>query len=330
MSATQRYTNVSDVPLALAVFLACDNYDYNTDVDTISTTTLLKPLRQIVLPNRIPQEDGLVSLGDMMTLRLGTAVHDGIERSWLNGNHVKAMMSMGYPSKVIEKVRINPKDDEIFDGCIPVYLEQRLTKKLGKWNVTGKFDFVGEGRVQDFKTASVWSYMHQTNAAKQIQQGSIYRWLNPTLITQDEMDIHHIFMDWKAGMVKSDPNYPNQRFKKQTFSLMPLQETERFITKKLALIEQYWDAPEEEIPECTAEELWRSEPVFKYYKNKEKTLRSTKNFDTRHDATVRFVEDGSIGLVKEVPGQVTACRYCNAYAACSQKDALIAAGDLIL
>lgn len=325
----QRFTNVSEVPLALAVFLASDNYDHNDDPNTISTTTLLKPLRQIILPPRIPNDDGQVNLADMMSNRLGSAVHDGIERAWLN-NYKVAMQAIGIPSKVIDRIVVNPTADQLSDDVLPVYLEQRLKKKVGKWTVTGKFDFVGEGRVQDFKTASVWSYMNQVNADKQIKQGSVYRWLGPDIITQDEMDIHHIFMDWKAGMVKTDPKYPSQRFKKQTFSLLPVQETERFIRRKLALIDQYWEAPEDEIPECDSEELWRSEPVFKYYKNPDKTTRSTKNFDTRHDATLRYIEDGSVGLVKEVPGQVTACKYCSAFAACSQKDSLILSGDLVM
>lgn len=332
---TARFCNVSEVPLALAVFLANDSYDYDDTPFTISTTTLLKPIRQIILPGRIPLEEGLSSLPDMMTLRLGSAVHDAIERSWLN-NHKGAMAALGYPAKIIDRVRVNPSPAYVSDCAaqgqeiIPIYLEQRLKKKLGKWTVTGKFDFVGEGRVQDFKTASVWSYMNQTNADKQIKQGSIYRWLDPQLITANEMDIHHIFMDWKAGMVKTDPKYPNQRFKKQSFPLMTVAETESFLRHKIALIEQYWDAPEQEIPECTSEDLWRTEPVFKYYKNPASTARSTKNFDTLQEAILRRIEDGSVGIVKEVLGQVTACKYCAAFAICSQKDRLIACGDLLM
>jgi len=328
---SQRFTNVADVPLALAVFLASDYYDYNTDPYTVSTTTLLKPVRQIILPSRIPSGDGLVSLPDMMSNRLGAAVHDGIERAWLTNNAI-ALKALGYPQRVIDRIRINPTAQELASNpdIIPIYLEQRLKKQVGKWTVTGKFDFVGEGRVTDFKTASVWSYMNQVNATKQTLQGSIYRWLDPKLITQDEMDIIHIFMDWKAGMVKSDPNYPAQRFRKQIFPLLSVAETESFIRRKLALTEQYWDHPEDEIPECDDDDLWRSEPVFKYYKNPEKTARSTKNFDNAHDARLRLIEDGGKGFVKEVPGQVTACKYCASFAICSQKDDLIRAGDLIM
>lgn len=327
--------NVNEVPLALAVFLATDHYDYDDTPNTISTTTLLQPIRKIVLPSRLLQGEGLSDLASMMTLRLGTAVHDGIERAWVT-NYRAAMEALGIPDRVIDRIRINPTaaDLAIFKAknveVIPIYMEQRLKRKFGKWTITGKFDFIGEGIVQDFKTASVWSYQNQVNAVKQTQQGSIYRWLDPQKITADEMHIHHIFMDWKAGMVKADPNYPTQRFKRQVFPLLSLNKTEAFIGNKIAQIEKYWDAPEDEIPECDAEDLWRSEPVFKYYKNPDSTKRSTKNFDNRHDATIRFIEDGSVGRVKEVPGQVTACKYCPAFAACTQKDRLIAQGELLM
>jgi hypothetical protein len=326
-----RFANVSEVPLALAVFLATDSYDHNDDPFTVSATTLLKPLRQIILPTRIPAGEGLVNLADMMNSRMGTAIHDGIEKAWMT-NYRGAMEDIGLPQHVIGRVAINPSDEALASNpdMIPVYMEQRLSRQLGKWKITGKFDFIGEGKVQDFKSTSVFTYKKQTSADKYAQQGSIYRWLDPKKITQDQMDIHYIFTDWKGAMVKTDPGYPPRRFHKQSFDLLSLNETEAFIRKKLALIEQYWNADEADIPECDDSELWRSEPVFKYYKNPDKTARSTKNFDTMQDAIIRLSEDGNVGIVKEVPGQVTACKYCPAFAVCTQKDRLIAAGDLIL
>ena len=324
-----RFANVSEVPLALAVFLASDYYDYSDDPTEISATTLLKPLRQIILATRVPPGDGLVNLADMMNNRMGAAIHDGIEKAWVT-NYAKAMQAIGLPQRVIDRVRINPKPEELTEDILPIYLEQRLKRKIGKWTVTGKFDFVGEGKVQDFKSTSTFTYKKQVNADKYTQQGSIYRWLDPKLITQDEMDIHYIFTDWKPAMAKTDPAYPPKRFHKQSFTLMSLPETENFIRRKIELIEQFWDAPEDDIPLCDDSELWRSEPQFKYYKNPAKTARSTKNFDTRAEAMIRLAEDGNVGLVKEVPGQVTACKYCPAFAACSQKDQLVASGDLIL
>lgn len=323
------YANTSAVPLSLAVFLATDTYDANDDPHTISATTLIKPLRQIILGARVPATEAVVDLEQMVASRMGSAIHDAIERAWKQ-NYTHALSALGYPQKVIERVMINPHRDNLEDWVIPIYLEQRLQKNVGKWSVTGKFDFIGDGRVEDFKTTSVYTAIHNTNDDKYILQGSIYRWLDPKLITRDEMAIQWIFTDWSRAKALSDPKYPQKRIQQKILPLKSIQETEQFIRRKIELIEQYWDVDEALIPHCNDEELWRSEPVWKYYKNPASTRRSTKNFDTKQEAFIRMAEDGNVGVVREVPGQVTACRYCAAFSACSQKDQLIAAGDLQL
>lgn len=322
-----QYTNVSSVPLSLAVFLATDNYDH--DSSTISATTLIKPLRQIILGARMPAGEVQLDLTAMVPSRMGSAIHDGIERAWLS-NHKEAMIALGYPQRVIERVRINPKPEELKEDHIPIYLEQRAYKQVGRYRVAGKFDFVGEGRVEDFKSTSTYTAINNNNDDKYIMQGSIYRWLNPTIITKDEMAIQFIFTDWSKVKAMQDPSYPQQRIQQRILPLKSVLETDAFVNRKLALIDQYWNAPEDQIPECTDEDLWRSEPVFKYYKNPAKTVRSTKNFDNKQEAYLRLAEDGNVGIVKEQPGQVTACKYCNGFTLCSQKDALIAKGDLTL
>lgn len=324
-----KYANTSSVPLSLAIFLATDNYDRNPDSNTISATALIKPVRQLVLSARVPEDLSPVDLVNLVSSRMGSAIHDAIERSWKD-NYKPAMEALGYPKRVIEKIKINPEPHELTDGTIPVYMEQRAHKQVGKFTVSGKYDFIGDGRVEDFKTTSTYTAMNNTNDEKYIWQGSIYRWLNPVIITKDEMAIQFIFTDWSKAKAMQDPKYPQQRIQQRLLPLKSLQETDAFVNRKLNQIEQYWDAKEEDLPLCTDADLWRSEPVFKYYKNPEKRARSTKNFDNRHDAQLRYIEDGSVGTVVEQPGQVTACKYCPAFAVCSQKDALIASGDLIL
>ena len=321
------YINTSSVPLSLAVFLASDNYDY--DAATISVTSLIKPLKQLILGNRVPRTDVALELAQMIPSRIGTSIHDGIEKAWLS-NHVNALMLLNYPQRIIERVLVNPTKDQLKPDSIPVYLERRTKKQVGNYTVSGKFDFVHEGRVEDFKTTSTWTAVHNTNDDKYILQGSIYRWLNPDIITKDEMAIQFIFTDWSSAQAKSQPNYPQQRFQERVLPLKSIEETDKFIKNKLSLIDEHKDSPEEALPPCTDEDLWRSAPVFKYYKNPEKTARSTKNFDTKQEAYIRLAEEGGKGLVLEKPGQVTACKYCNAFSICSQKDTLIAQGDLIL
>lgn len=324
-----QYSNTSSIPLSMAVFLAADNYDYHEDKQYISATSLIKPLRQLILASRVPEGSNQVDLANMVASRMGAAIHDGIERAWVN-NYRKAMEVLGYPSKIINKIQINPKPEELKEDSIPIYLEQRAYKQVGKWTIGGKFDFVGDGRVEDFKSTSVYTAINNKKDNDYILQGSIYRWLNPSLITKDEMAIQFIFTDWSAAKAKADPAYPQSRIQQRVLMLKSINETDSFIKRKLAAIEKYWDAPEEDIPDCIDEDLWRSEPVWKYYKNPTKMSRSTKNFEDKQDAYIRLAQDGNVGVVVEVPGQVTACKYCSGFVVCTQKDRLILAGELLI
>jgi hypothetical protein len=133
-------------------------------------------------------------------------------------------------------------------------------------------------------------------------------------------------------MVKTDPNYPPKHFHTQTFNLMGLAETERFVNKQLAELEHFMDAPELELPECDEEALWRSDAKYKYYKSGDtNAARSTKNFDSMQEAQFFMYGEGKgAGAIKEVPGEVKACKYCAAFPICTQKDRLIAAGHLVI
>lgn len=324
-----QYSNTSSIPLSMAVFLAADNYDYHENKQYISATSLIKPLRQLILASRVPEGSNQVDLTNMVASRMGAAIHDGIERAWIN-NYRKAMEVLGYPSKIINKIQINPKPEELKEDSIPIYLEQRAYKQVGKWTIGGKFDFVGDGRVEDFKSTSVYTAINNTKDNDYILQGSIYRWLNPTLITKDEMAIQFIFTDWSAAKAKADPAYPQSRIQQRVLKLKSVNEIDAFIQRKLRLIEQYWDAPEADIPECSDDDLWRSDPVWKYYKNPTKMSRSTKNFENKQDAYIRLSQEGNVGVVVEVPGQVTACKYCSGFGLCTQKDRLIVAGELLI
>lgn len=316
--------------MSLAVFLATDNYDHNPDPNTISATALLKPIRQSILSARLPPDVGQPDLTQMMANRMGSAIHDAIERAWKT-NYEGALRDIGVPAHVVKKVKINPEKADLTDDCIPVYMEQRAHKQLGQYTISGKFDFVIDGRVEDFKSTSVYSAISHNSDEKHSQQGSIYRWLCPDIITQNEMAIQYIFTDWAAARARTEANYPKHRFQERILPLMSIAETGYFIRDKLTQFEKFKDSPEPELPLCTDDELWRSEPVFKYYKNPEKTARSTKNFDTRQEAVIHMAtEGGGKGIILEKPGQVTACKYCPAFPICTQKDDLIAQGHLVL
>jgi hypothetical protein len=325
----QLYTNNTGISLSVAVFLAVDHYD--REAAGLSVTTLMKPIRQVVLGKRVPAAEAMTDVDALIASRLGTAIHDGIEKAWV-GHHARALGALGYPAAVIERVLINPTEEQLAlkPDAIPVYLEVRSHKEVGGIKVSGKFDFVAEGRLSDFKTTSTYSVTSGNKDADYILQGSLYRWLNPKIVTDDTMTIEFIFTDWSKLRAMQDPNYPQKKVMSKTYHLMSVEETQAWVDARVKLLLSCMDVPEDQLPECAPDELWRSDPVFKYYKDPAKRTRSTKNFDNLADANTKLYADGNVGVVVPVPGLVKACAYCPAFTVCTQKDRLIASGDLVI
>jgi len=338
------YLNETGVPLSMAVYLATDHYDYIPN--TISATSLIKPVRQLILASRVPAGEDATDVLRLAKSRIGTSIHDGIEKAWVGGHYKRAMKHLGYTESVIDRIVVNPEEilrkygytDESLDGVpmateipdkpIPVYMEIRNFRQVGDKKVSGKFDFVAEGRLEDVKSTSTFTYINQSKTDDYKLQGSIYRWLNPKLITQDHMAIQFVFTDFMQGKAKTDPSYPKRQVETQKIPLLPIEETDQFVRAKLAQLEQFKNAPEDALPRCSDKDLWRKDPVWKYYKDPNKRVRSTKNFDNPQDAYIRMQDDGNVGVVVEVPGEVVACKYCPAFSVCNQKNEYIANGSL--
>lgn len=317
-------TNNSDISLALAVWLVHDDYDYDADPNYISATSLLKPIRHIVLPRRLPPEARTMDVSDQIKKKLGSALHDSIEKAWTEG-YVESLMRLGIAEDVIERVKINPSDKEVraSNSIIPIYLERREKRKLNGKVIGGKFDMVAEGILQDTKSTSVWTWVNERNVDAYQLQMSIYRWLDAgrelRRVTEDYGVVNFIFPDWSAGMVKT-PNYPQQQVEKKIVPLLSLHETEAWIASKLLTVTSNLHVPEALLPRCTEEELWMSDPVYKYYGDPTKTTgKSTKNFETLAAATQHKADKGK-GVVIPVPGAPKRCAYCDAFSICTQKD----------
>jgi len=312
-----QYTNIHQIDLSLAVWLVHDDYDFIPKEKWISATGLIKPLRQVILANRVSPETQQEDLSARIPMRLGHAIHDSVENAWIRG-YRNALPKLGIPPSVIKKVRLNPDPKTVQKDDIPVYVERRGNRQIAGYTISGKLDMAIEGRLKDNKSTSVWSYMLGRKDNDYILQGSIYKWIHQDIITEDEMDIQFIFTDWQSVMAKSNPDYPTIRTLSYPLPMMTLEQTETWIKSKIENLEKFFNAPEEVIPHCTDEELWRSQPVWKYYSNPD-AQKATKNFDNPNDANKFRAEKGK-GVVVHVPGKVKACLYCRAFHACNQKN----------
>lgn len=326
------YLNSQQLDLSVALWLATDTYAHRDDA--ISVTGLLKPTKQIVLAARVPEENQTNDVITQVASSLGTAVHDSIEASWVT-HYAASLAAMGYPKEVIDAVAVNPTKEQLdadTEGeLIPVYTERRVDKEFMGHTVTGEYDFCAEGRVEDFKCTSTFTYIKGVKEEDYRMQGSLYRWLDPDVITQDVMAIQFIFTDWKKAMAASDPKYPPTPVLAHRIQLLSLEETEEWVKNKLADVERCMDLPEDQLPRCTQKDLWQDDSTYKYYADPEKAAlggRSTKNFSNSLDAN-NWLADKGKGVVVEVIGKVRACGYCAGFYACKQKDEYSAAGILV-
>lgn len=323
------YTNVHNLPISLALWLAYDDYDHNSDDNVISATSLLKPTKSLILGSKTVKEES-IDISTLVPSRMGTAIHTAIETAWLSDKVKDLLAKVGYPAKLISKMLVNPDPETVTADDLAIYMEIRSSKDLMGYTISGKFDFICDGQLEDFKSTGTYTWIKQSNKEKYIQQGSIYRWLNPTLVTNDIMRINYIFTDWSAAKAKQSSDYPKSRVISQEYVLMSLDETESFIKNRLSKLIKYKDCTQEEMPQCTSEELWERESVYKYYKNPEKKTRSTGNFSNYYEAHQRYIDDGGVGEVVTVKGEVVFCKYCPALAICKQAQSLINEGRLNL
>ena len=322
-------TNNTGISLSLAVWLIDDNYDYIDQENYISVTTLMRPVKQIVLAGRVDKATQATDVSEFTARALGNAIHAAVEKAWVN-SYQRSLRLLGTPQSVIDRVRINPSDEEMIQGetdgldLIAIYLEQREYRQINGYTIGGKFDLVAEGHVEDTKSTSAYGWLFGTRDDENRLQGSLYRWIDVPRkvrrITKDYIRVNYVFTDWQKAQARQNPNYPQKRTEHKDIPLLSLQETENFIITKLDQIERYKNAPEHEMPECTDEELWRSEPQYKYYSDPTKTDgRSTRNFDNLLEANTFMSEKGK-GIVITKLGEVKRCAYCPAFDACKQKD----------
>lgn len=319
-------TNKFNLNLAMQAWLINDEYDYVKDPNYISATSILKPVKQIILEKRLSADlDGDIS--NLIASKYGTSIHNGIEEAWTSDKLADNLLKLGLNQATVNRIKVNPTEPKEED--INVFLEQRSTKKIGNWTIGGKFDLVFDGQLMDNKSTSTWSYIYGSRIKDYTEQCSIYRWLNPNLITEPKFVINYIFTDWSQAKALQQSDYPQCRIVSKEYDLLPVAEVEHMLKTKLALVEKYMDADEKDIPECSDEELWRSPTKFKYYKDPLKLTRATKVFDSEETATSYWKLDmKGQGIVIPTLGSIKRCSYCKCFNQCTQKDRYLEDGSL--
>lgn len=310
-------TNSLGIDNIIATWLASNSYSGRKLGKVISATSLLRSTRQQVLGYRCQNSDDFVEVVDISTLlksQIGTALHKSIQDTWENKTaRENGLINLGVKPEEINRIKVNPSNPDPNDYNL--YFEKRVEKEFNGWTITGQFDLVANGYLHDFKSTSTYTYINKTKEKDYILQGSIYRWLNPELITGDTLTIHYIFTDWNKNYTLSDPNYPKHPFISIKLELLSNNEIESFMNTKLMGIDRYLNS-DDELPFCDSKTLMMDE-VWQYFSSST-AQRASKNFNSQIEANTYLMSKGGKGIVKKKPTEPKGCSYCSCRGVCNQ------------
>lgn len=289
-----KHTNKNEFDEIIVEYLKSDDYDY--DQNTLSATTLMQPPRMYALKKQ-NFERLEVDVEDLIASRYGTAIHDSVE-----------------------KVNLT--------GCKQ---EERLKKAVKNRIITGKYDILREigpkkWELIDVKSTSVWTIIYKSRDEDHKTQLSIYRWLaiqNGYDVAQTGK-IWFFFTDWSAAKAKEDPEYPQTRTLMKDVELWGEDETLKYISERMLLLDKAVNMEQNDMPKCTDKELWSSEESWAIMKKDAK--RALKVHKTAEEAQTHIRTLEGPYEIKNRPGKVARCRYCSARKFCNQYQDLIEAG----
>lgn len=276
-------TNKANLP---APFVKMAESDYEATPKRYSVTTLLKPVREILLRRRHDKEIEQ-DCSDMVWLLFGQAVHSILEK-------------------------YSDGETEFAEEFMTVELENGYT-------VSGKIDLydMKSKTVVDYKTASVWKVMFK-DFEDWRKQGLMYAWLlRKNGLPCEKIEFYAILKDHSKTDAKYKPDYPQNPVYPVTFKVTDkdIAEIDEFINDKINELIKYEDKPDNELPLCSAEDRWNSGDKYAVMKKGRKT--ALRVLDSLEEAEEYKANNGGDyieirkGVDKRCEQYCLCCKHCD-------------------
>lgn len=203
--------------------------DYEYKDKRYSVTTLLKPIREIMLLRRY-NDRCVVDVSDLIWSLFGTAVHSILE----NSSHSEHLLR-----------------------------EQKIEIKIGEYTLSGRYDLYNtqEQSIIDYKVTSTYKVLKQEFEDYKLQ-GLIYVYILRQLGYKPKSAKFILFLrDWQSTKAKFDKKYPQSQVyvKEFKFTDEDYKFIEDWLIKRFKEIEIAEKLPDDKLPMCTDEERWNTD-----------------------------------------------------------------------
>lgn len=274
-------TNNANLP---APFVRMAEDVYEIKPKRYSVTTLLKPVREILLNRRydkVLEQD----CSDMIWLIFGKAVHAVLEN-----------YGTGKTEFAEEKLEYTLENGYTVSGIIDLYEMKK-------------------GEVIDYKTASVWKVIYK-DFADWRKQGLMYAWLlHKNGLPCANVTFYAILKDHSKSKAKRDAAYPKSNIYKYSFRVTDAEiaEIDKYIRDKLDEIIENEDKPDDELPLCSTEDRWNDGDKYVVMKKGRKT--ALRVLDSEQEAELYMQNNGG-DYIEKRSGED---KKCNEYCLCCTK-----------
>lgn len=207
-------------------------------------------------------------------------------------------------------------------GAENALLEERLFLAVGDRRVSGQSDVAQwvyeDGKITDYKFTSVWTAIFGDRLEEWEQQQNIYAELFAAHGFQvNALEICAIYRDWRPSEAKQRSDYP-PRAQTIPLRLWSQEERQRFIRDRLAALVRAEALPDDQLPRCSAAEMWEKPTTWAVKKSGRKTALRVLSSEAE---AMEWMKANSGEFIEKRPGSRPRCeeycpvnRWCNAYA----------------
>lgn len=264
-------TNKLNLPQS--VVLAVQNDPYTRGNSDISVTQLIAPPYQRKLRQEV---EVIEDVAERLFSLYGQIAHGILERAGLKAN---------------------------------LDIEHRLYTECNGWTVSGQYDLIDDGILQDYKFTTVWSVKGDEPKDEWTQQLNLLRVLaHDNGINIRGLRIIALLRDWSKKQAKRDPEYPQLPVVTVDIPMWDLTDAVSYMVSRVALHQHANPEP------CSDSDRWAKPPVYALMKKGGK--RAMKLFNSHEEADAA-ASKGSDLYVERRPGEYTRCEsYCNVAHGC--------------
>ena len=276
-----KLTNVTNLPESIYQAIANDDYDSGGSDYTAT---------QLISPPRIPE---------LRRRHDAEIVEDARDRVWaLLGKSVHAILEAAGSDNALHEERI-------------------FVEVLGR-KISGATDRYHDNKIIDYKTTSAWTRVYGSRDEEWEQQLNIYGYLFRSIgFPVESLEIIALYRDWSANKAKAHSDYPQSMIEAIPIKLWDKGEQIKFIAQRVEALIKAESLPDDELPECSTEDMWEKPTVFAVMKQERK--KAVKLFDDLQGAQSLVVDKGAKYYIEKRPGERTRCEeYCSVAPFCNQ------------